>query len=141
MKFKYDGFYTVIVILSSAEDSEENDLFKIKPEGRGRTKVVNVSKLKRAFGPYIKSSIKLTTKRTIEKHVDKVIDKVAIGIVQVPLNDMTSDVLQQEEEEASEQARPIDTNNELNHDESDFLFNDVNEIVEMIDELDGSIEG
>ena len=68
------------------------------------------------------------------------IDEIATRIVQVPLNYMTSDFSQPEEEETSEKTRPIDTNNDLNHDEIDFLLNDVNEIVK----LDGSdllIEG
>ena len=68
------------------------------------------------------------------------IDEIATRIVQVTLNYMTSDFSQPEEEETSEKTRPIDTNNDLNHDEIDFLLNDVNEIVK----LDGSdllIEG
>ena len=81
LKFKYDGFYTVVAILSSVEGSEENDLYRIKPEGRGRTKVVNGSKLKRAFGPYIKDSIDLNSRRTIERYVDKIIEEVATGAV------------------------------------------------------------
>ena len=57
------------------------------------------------------------------------------------MNDMIPDVLQKEEEETSEETRPIETNKEINRDENDFLLNEVNEIVGMIDELDGSIEG
>ena len=76
--------FTVVAIMSSIEGSEENEVYRIKPKGRGRTKVVNGSKLKRAFGPHTKSSIELTKKRTIDRHLDEVIDEVARGENTVP---------------------------------------------------------
>ena len=54
-----------MAFLSSIEGSDENELYIIKPEGRERIKVVNGSKLKRAFGPYIKSSIELASRKTM----------------------------------------------------------------------------
>ena len=57
LKFNCYGFYKVVAILSSVEGSEENDLYKIKPEGRGKTKVENGSKLKKAFWPYISQAL------------------------------------------------------------------------------------
>ena len=48
LKLKFEGLYTIVAILEASSGSDTTEMYRIKPEGRGRTKTVNASKLKKA---------------------------------------------------------------------------------------------
>ena len=66
LKFKYDGVYMVIAIMELRDGDQINEQYRIKPEGRGKTKVVNVSKLKKTLGPYCREKIEQKNDRLID---------------------------------------------------------------------------
>ena len=47
LKLKFKGVYTVVAILEATNGEETTEIYQNKPDGRGRTKTVNASKLKK----------------------------------------------------------------------------------------------
>ena len=41
LKFRFDGVYTIVAIFESRSEDETTKLYKIKPDGRGRSKIFN----------------------------------------------------------------------------------------------------
>ena len=75
LKSKFEGNYTIVAILEAANGEETTEIYKIKPDGRGRTKTVSASKLKRVSGPVYKERV---TKEKLDnsKHVEEAIERV-----------------------------------------------------------------
>ena len=72
LKFRYEGIYTIVEILESRSEDEVTNLYKIKPEGRGRPQVVNGSKLKKAIGPVSIAKAK-KFRSNISQHMEEAI--------------------------------------------------------------------
>ena len=101
--------------------------------------MVNGSKLKIAFGPYIKSNVELTPRRTIERHVDEIIEEVAKEKTK-SLGNTTRDKNPVAEAETSERSMSRDITEVQPTDKSEFLTSEVEEIIEMIQGMDQSEE-
>ena len=65
----------MVAILEATNGEESTELYKIKPDGRGRTKTVNASKLKKATGPFYRERV-VKEKSEVSIHVDEAIERV-----------------------------------------------------------------
>ena len=75
LKLKFEGLYTVVAILEATNGEETTEIYKIKPDGRRRTKTVNASKLKKASVPFYRDRI-ANEKSDVSKHIDEAIERV-----------------------------------------------------------------
>ena len=75
LKFSYEGVYTIIEILESRSEDETTTLYRVKPDGKGRPRVVNAAKLKKAIGP---KSIERVKRGRLDasRHMDEAIQRV-----------------------------------------------------------------
>ena len=70
--------YTVVAILDASNGEDKTEMYRIKPEVRVRTKVVNASKLKKATGPWCREKIE-EERLDVTKHIDEAIERVVDG--------------------------------------------------------------
>ena len=75
LKLKFEGLYTVVAILEATNGEETTEIYKIKPDGRGRTKTVNAAKLNKASGPFYRERV-AKEKSDVSRHIDEAIGRV-----------------------------------------------------------------
>ena len=115
LKLKFKGLYTVVAILEATSGEEMTEIYKIKPDGRGRT--VNGSKLKKASCPFYRERV-VKEKSDVSRHMDEAIEWVL------------------EEGRTPEITASDDNDGEIMED--DNIRKEVDEIIEMINMEGGS---
>ena len=119
LKLKFEVVYTVEGILEATNGEETTEIYKIKPDGRGRTKTVNASKLKKASGPFYRERT-VKEKSDVSRHMVEAIER---ELDEGHIPEITSS------EEINERGRVEDDN----------IHKEVDKIIEMINN-DGVIE-
>ena len=93
---------------------KSTELYKIKPDGRGSTKTVNASKLKKASGPFYRVRV-VKVKSEVSRYVDEAIERVLE-------EGRTPDLKRSEDINSNERV------------EDDNIHRQVDEIIEMINQ-------